>query len=183
MPRVLPVLSQWLDENFRQRVVAARIVPRHARWLAMRAMGYDVQRCVIAHGVFIGSTKVVISRGAFVNHGAFIDGAASVVIGRDVSIGPQVTILTGSHEVGTSTKRAGADIARPVWIGDGAWIGAQALLLPGIHVGHGTVVAAGAVVVADCDDNSLYVGNPARKVKTYSSNHPRGAADKRREST
>ncbi|WP_249354641.1 DapH/DapD/GlmU-related protein [Rhodococcus sp. USK13] len=50
-------------------------------------------------------------------------------------------------------------------VGDGCWIGAGAIILPGVTVGEGCVVGAGAVVTRDCSPNGLYVGSPARRVR------------------
>jgi acetyltransferase-like isoleucine patch superfamily enzyme len=82
-----------------------------------------------------------------------------VEIGSHVCINDGVTILTASHDV--------ADVdwtmfSKPITIGDYAWIGAGAIILPGVTIGQGGVVGAGAVVSKDVPDCAVAVGNPAR---------------------
>jgi acetyltransferase-like isoleucine patch superfamily enzyme len=88
---------------------------------------------------------------------------AEVVLGNNVSLGPHVRIYTASHGIGPgSNRRMGAVLAKPVVIEDGSWIGLGATILPGITVGHGSIVAAGAVVHEDVPPDTYVVGNPAR---------------------
>lgn len=119
----------------------------------------------ISPGVWFGSTRVTIGRNTFVNRGVLFNTAAPIVLGSNVDVGMNVVFITGSHAIGTSVRRAGEHEARPIEVGDGAWIGAGVVLLPGVTIGRGAIVAAGAVVTDDCDADSLYAGVPARIVK------------------
>jgi len=74
-------------------------------------------------------------------------------------------VITSTHRLGDARRRAGEWEARPVRIEDGCWIGAGAILLPGVAVGEGCVVAAGAVVRESCEPNGLYGGVPARRLE------------------
>ncbi|WJH37282.1 hypothetical protein N6H14_05985 [Paenibacillus sp. CC-CFT747] len=67
--------------------------------------------------------------------------------------------------MGGPDKRAGAPIGLPIVIGDGVWIGTRATVLPGVRIGDGSVIAAGAVVTKDCAPHGIYAGTPARRVK------------------
>jgi acetyltransferase-like isoleucine patch superfamily enzyme len=93
-----------------------------------------------------------------------IDLAAPVRIGHRVNIGRETLILTGTHAIGALTRRCGPDRAEPVAIGDGTWVGARVTILPGVTIGAGCVVAAGAVVTRSMPPNSVVAGNPARVV-------------------
>lgn len=99
--------------------------------------------------------------GTVANRGCTIELNDRVDIGRDVAIGHDVLILTATHRIGRSTRRAGRLVTAPVMIGDGVWIGARAVVLPGVSVGKGAVVAAGSVVVEDVPADALVSGTPA----------------------
>jgi maltose O-acetyltransferase len=90
---------------------------------------------------------------------------ALISIGNKCDIAPEVSFVTGSHEIASSVRRAGAGYAKPIHIGDGCWIGARATILGGVSVGKGAVVAAGAVVTTDVPDNCLVGGVPARLIR------------------
>ena len=86
------------------------------------------------------------------------------------AVGPRppniVIIITDDHEIGPPWHRCGDRVARPVVIEDGVWIGARVTLLPGVTIGRGSVVAAGAVVNKDVPPNTLVGGVPARILRT-----------------
>jgi maltose O-acetyltransferase len=80
-------------------------------------------------------------------------------------IGPRAMVLTSTHAVGGPGRRGGDSEYRPVTIGDGCWIGAGAIVLPGTTVAEGCVIAAGAVVASDTAPQGLYAGTPARRLR------------------
>ena len=145
---------------------ASVVTPRHLRWVLLRLYGARIGRASVGSRCFFGSSNISIGQSAYVNYGVFFDGASSITIGNKVHIGMQAMILTSGHALGGSDCRAGDLKPSPVVIGDGCWIGARALILPGVDVGAGTIIASGSVVTSSCDPNSLYAGSPARKVKT-----------------
>lgn len=122
----------------------------------------NVSRSTISGKCFFGGVRISIGEDTFVNYGVFFDNAAPIVIGRRVQLGPEVMILTGTHEIGDQDQRAGLNVAQSVSIGDGAWVGARATIMPGVTIGPGCIVATGAVVIRDCKANTLYAGVPAR---------------------
>lgn len=107
-----------------------------------------------------------VGNSCFINAPCTIDLNAPVTFGDRVVIGFGVTIITGSHQMNDPACRAGALVARPVTIEDGAWIAANAILLPGVTIGIGAVVGAGSVVTRDVAPHTLVAGNPARFVRT-----------------
>lgn len=147
-------------------IIASALIPRGARWRLLRAYGMKVEPSTISPGVWFGGPRVTIGRGTFVSYGCLFDAAARIEIGRNCDVAMRVAFVTGSHEMGTHSRRAGKSTARPIFIGDGCWIGARAMILPGVSVGAGTVIAAGSVVAADCEPNGLYGGVPARKIRS-----------------
>jgi acetyltransferase-like isoleucine patch superfamily enzyme len=94
-----------------------------------------------------------------------VDLGAPVRIGDGVQVGHHVVLLTFDHDIGPPDYRCGRLVAAPISIGDGAWIGSRVTVLPGVSIGNGAVVAAGAVVTRDVPPNTLVAGIPARRVR------------------
>jgi maltose O-acetyltransferase len=115
-------------------------------------------QCDYGHTISVGERT-------FVNYGAIVLDCAPVTIGREVQIASGVQLLTATHPLEAGPRRAGWESAAPVWIGDGAWLGAGVIVCPGVTVGENTVVGAGAVVVRNLPPGVLAVGNPARIVR------------------
>jgi maltose O-acetyltransferase len=110
--------------------------------------------------------KLHIARGTVIGQHVTINIDADVAIGENVALSPFVRIYTGTHHLGPgSNRRLGTVIAKPVVIEDGCWIGLGAMILPGITVGHGSIVAAGAVVTESVPPDSYVEGNPAKVVR------------------
>jgi maltose O-acetyltransferase len=83
-------------------------------------------------------------------------------IGSLVDFAPRAIIVSGTHELGDRTRRAGKESAAHIDIGDGTWIGANCTIIAGAHIGCGSVVTASSVVVAgDYPNNVLLAGVPA----------------------
>ena len=89
---------------------------------------------------------------------------ATVTIGDDVQIGPNVQLLTATHPTDAAVRASGWELAHPITIG-GA-LGGGVIIGPGVTVGDRTVVGAGAVVVRDLPADVVAVGNPARVIRT-----------------
>lgn len=107
-----------------------------------------------------------IGNNSFISHDTLIQGGDALVwIGQNVDIAPRCVILTGSHEIGGSTHRAGKGFSNGVTIGDGTWVGANSTILGGINIGNGCVIAAGSLVRENVEDNTLVAGVPARVIR------------------
>jgi maltose O-acetyltransferase len=89
-----------------------------------------------------------------------------IKIGESVDIGPGCLILTVTHVMGTSQRRAGPGVVADVDIGTGSWLGARVTVLPGCRLGPGCVVGAGTLLNSVYPPNSLVVGTPGRVVRT-----------------
>lgn len=91
-----------------------------------------------------------------------------VTIGKYVMMGPEVVVYTQNHatsRVDIPMQFQGYTEVKPVTIGDDVWIGRRVIILPGVKIGDGCVIGAGAVVSKDTPPYSVVVGNPARVVK------------------
>ena len=152
----------------------ASILPKRIRMLILAKNGVIFgSNSEITRRFYIDNPRALrIGNNVFVNYGVhFHCGAqmdATISLEDNVYIGPDVRLCIPSHEIGLKSKRAGKNIYKPITIKSGAWIGACSLILGGVTVGEGSVVAAGAVVVNDIPDNELWGGVPARYIKTLS---------------
>jgi acetyltransferase-like isoleucine patch superfamily enzyme len=148
------------------------------RTAILRLCGFRIGHGTTVAGTFTvtggrgASANVTIGRDCFVNHGCVLDASAPIEIGDRVSIGQQVLMTTNAHEAHAPDRRGGALRASPIRVGDGAWISARAVLLPGVTVGDGAIVGAGAVVTRDVAAHTLAAGVPARPVKDLSATEP-----------
>jgi maltose O-acetyltransferase len=103
---------------------------------------------------------------SFANFGLVALDVASITIGDDVQIGPNVQLLTPTHPVEPEPRRQKWEAAQPIVIGDNVWLGGGAIVLPGVTIGANTVVGAGSVVTRDLPADVVAVGNPARVVRS-----------------
>lgn len=91
-----------------------------------------------------------------------IENLDQVSIGKNVCVSQQAMLLTGNHDY----KKAGFDlITKPITLEDGVWIGAKAIVCPGIKAHSHAVLTVGSIATKDLAAYSIYQGNPAVKVK------------------
>ncbi|GAB3270995.1 sugar O-acetyltransferase [Kineosporia babensis] len=111
----------------------------------------------VAYGVHthVGSS-------VYLNTGTTIIDDSPVHIGDQVMFGPHVTLTTAGHPIHPDTRATGEQFSAPIVIEDGVWIGANVTVLPGVTIGRGSVVAAGAVVTANVPADVVVGGVPAR---------------------
>jgi maltose O-acetyltransferase len=112
-----------------------------------------------------GTTGITIGRRSVINQQCCLDGRGGLVIGDNVDISPGVWILTDGHNMHDPQFR---ETLAPVKISNHAWIGSRAMILPGVTVGEGAVVAAGAVVTRDVEPYAVVAGVPARQIGSRS---------------
>ena len=144
---------------------ASPLLTGEGRMRLYRRAGIDTNTPSIGPACYFHSHAIRIAAGTLVNHGCHFENIAAVEIGTGCALGMRVMVITSTHRLGDARRRAGEWEARPVRIEDGCWIGAGAILLPGVAVGEGCVVAAGAVVHESCEPDGLYGGVPARRLE------------------
>jgi maltose O-acetyltransferase len=115
-----------------------------------------------------GNPCLLVSVGSYtiISGPLHIDVGGSVEIGWGVRIGHDVSLLTVNHQIGAQGLRSGTRVFAPIAIGNGAWLASRTTILPGVTIGEGAVVAAGAVVTRDVAPNTLVAGVPARVVRS-----------------
>ena len=132
--------------------------------------GSFIQRPVMFHY----GKHTVIGKGTFINFSFTAQDDARVTIGDHCDIGPNVTVVTPCHPMLARERRAMHDrdgnavylcYAKPVTIGNDVWIGANAVLCPGVTVGDGCVIGAGSVVTGDVPAGTFAAGNPCRVIR------------------
>ncbi len=138
-----------------------RWLPFALRPLLYRLCGYAIDRSATLQGGvrFFHVGRLRVGEGSLVNRGVYLDNRAGITIGRQVSIAHDCRIYTLGHDVhdpSFATKGA------PVRIDDHAVLFAGAMLMPGVHLGAGAVVMAGAVVTKSVPPGRIVGGNPAR---------------------
>ncbi len=110
-----------------------------------------------------------LGTGVFLNFNCIALDVCPIVVGDRTQIGPGVQLLAADHPRDAATRDAGLEFGRPVIIGRTVWIGAGAIVLPGVTSGDDAIIGAGAIVNRDVTAGMTVAGNPARPIRTASS--------------
>jgi acetyltransferase-like isoleucine patch superfamily enzyme len=130
------------------------------RWLMNLTIGQD---SAIHMGLKLYTYgHISIGNNCVVDRDCVLDGRGNITIGNNVNISPEVMILTAYHDPDSPDF---AGVEKPVVIEDYAWLATRSLILPGVKVGRGAIVAAGAVVTKDVAPGSIVGGNPAHFIR------------------
>lgn len=105
-----------------------------------------------------------VGRGVFINFGCTFLDRGGITLEDGVFIGPGVLLVTENHPEQPAVRRN--VYAKPIVVGHGVWIGAGAVILPGVTIGEHAVVGAGAIVTKDVPAGVIVAGNPARIVRS-----------------
>jgi maltose O-acetyltransferase len=159
-------LRVWPFQLLVNVLLASPLVPRVVRGCVLRATGMELETYKVYAGCIFGTNKLKVGRRSLISYGVQFDNCALVELGDDVGVGMRVMFVTSTHDVGPSECRAdGFAYFKPITVGNGAWIGAGAIILPGVTIGDGCIVAAGSVVTGNCAPNTMYGGVPARPIR------------------
>ncbi len=109
--------------------------------------------------------NITIGSDTYINFNMTVLDEAPVTIGSNVFIGPNVSIFTACHPLDAPSRNTGDEWAEPVIISDNVWIGGCVTILPGVTIGHDSVIGAGAVVTRDVDPFTVVGGNPAKVIR------------------
>lgn len=146
----------------------AAFLPSHSfRLMILRRLGARIgERTSVHRGChFYNVPGLRMGRNSVVNQGVILDARRGLMIGDNVSISEQAIIYTLQHDLDDANFEV---TGSPVTIGDRAFIGARAIVLPGVNIGEGAVVAAGAVVTRDVPPFTVVGGVPAKPIRQRS---------------
>lgn len=188
--RVVRALRDEL--GFAPRALAAQLITRglpqfsfnRTRTALLRAAGFTIGKssfvmgplCITGPGP---ASLLTIGDHDGISGPLHIDLGARVSIGHRVRFGQDVMLLTMDHEFGPAEERCGRLTAAPIRIEDGAWLASRVTVLPGVTVGRGSIVAAGAVVTRDVPPGCLVGGVPARVIRTLDTETTRSVRRRR----
>jgi maltose O-acetyltransferase len=159
--------------------IQAELAATH-RWLARYNAGLDMapsdrRALLLERLAAVGDGAVIrppfhcdygfnirLGAGAFLNFNCVILDVVEVTIGEGAQIGPGVQILAADHPRDAALRASGLEFGRPVRIGRNVWIGAGAIILPGVSIGDDALIGAGSVVTRDVRAGATAFGNPAR---------------------
>ena len=151
-----------------------KIFPNQLRISLFRKAGMMIGiNTRITHGFFVDRPEgVVIGDNCFLNHFVHMHNGAdpntTIRIGNRVFVGPEVKFICATHEIGAAKQRAGSVKYGSIVVEDGVWIGAGAIILPGVTIAQGSVIEAGAVITKSTQPGGLYLGVPATRVRELS---------------
>jgi len=157
--------AQWLPASY---------MPGGRLWKAVRFLICRHLFCTcgknvnIEHQAFFHSGRD-ISIGDNSGIGVRANLSGEIKIGRDVMMGKDVTIITRNHKFGridVPMNQQGFQSEEPVVIGDDVWISDRVIILPGVKIGNGVIIAAGAIVTKDVLPFAIVGGNPAKVIKS-----------------
>lgn len=172
--RELPYISNAsvLAEQFRSKVLLSwfnRSLPFNVpkEYLIFRLLGLRHGKNTIIEPPFrfdYGS-HIELGDNFYANSGCTIIDVAKVKIGDNVMFGPGVAIMTAGHPIHPDIRNTRYEYGIAITIGDNVWIGANAVVLPGVRIGDNTVIGAGSVVTKDIPSGVVAVGNPCKPIR------------------
>ena len=159
---LLHISSEFLRQYLANEFVSH--IPFHVirLWYYVNICGLKIapNASILMRTTIIG-VNIQIGYNSVVNQNCVLDGRSGIRIGNNVSISPDVHIITGSHDLNSKKFKY---IGKSVIIDDYVWIGTRVIILQGVSIGKGAVISAGSVVTKDVDPYTVVAGIPAKKI-------------------
>lgn len=159
--KIVNRLFNWVLDLELFVLLLVGLVPFHLfRLLVYKMAGMKIGRGSRIHtgARFFYPGNIKIGEGSILGDNIFLDGREKLIIGNHVDIASSVMIYNSEHDINSADFHA---VSAPVEIGDYVFIGPRAIILPGVKIGRGAVVAAGAVVTKDVEEFKIVAGVPA----------------------
>lgn len=160
----LRIVNWYLDfKLFLIHIVSLHIPSWTIRKLVLEFSGLKLGKGTVLHMgcKFFDPRNIVIGYDTKIGDRTFLDGRDKLTIGNHVDIASEVMVYNSEHDIESTTFEAKNE---PVTIGDHVFIGPRAIILPGITIGQGAIIAAGAVVTNKVEPFSVVAGVPAKKI-------------------
>lgn len=162
MAQQLKCLEKLYDYN------ATRPLEQEKRETLLKEMFGDIgEGCYIEppfHANWAGK-HVHFGNNVYANFNLTLVDDTDIYVGDKVMFGPNVTVATAGHPIDPELRYQAMQYNIPVHIGENVWIGANAVVLPGVTIGDNSVIGAGSVVTKDIPANVVAVGNPCRVLR------------------
>ena len=152
-------------------LIRDNVPSHHIRRFYYRLAGMKIGKGSTIHmgARFYNPENIEIGEDSIIGEGAVLDGREKLIIGNHVDIASEVMIYNAAHDVQSEDFHA---VFAPVEISDHVFIGPRAIVLPGVRIGKGAVVGAGAVVTKDVSDFSIVGGIPAKAIGERKNKNP-----------
>lgn len=139
--------------------------PEEVREIFSRIIGKPVHKSFLLFPPFYTNCgkNTTVGKGVFINTGCHFQDQGGITLGDGVFLGNNVVLTTMNHDFDPENRRT--TYPAPIVVGKNVWIASNATVVPGVHIGDGAIVAAGAVVTRDVPPNTIVAGVPARVLR------------------
>lgn len=110
-------------------------------------------------------SNITVGNNFYANFDCIILDVAKVTIGENVFFAPRVGVFTAGHPIDAGVRNTLLEFGTPITIGNNVWVGANAVINPGVNIGNNVIIGSGSVVTKDIPDNVIAVGNPCRVLR------------------
>ncbi|MGI0115516.1 sugar O-acetyltransferase [Zooshikella sp. RANM57] len=140
---------------------------------------FDESSLIMSPFICEFGSNIIIGQNTFINFQVTILDVSSVIIGNNVLIAPNVQLYTASHPLNINQRRQWAVYGKPIVIEDDVWLGGGVIVCPGVKIGKGSVIGAGAIVTHSIPEGVLAAGNPCRIIRSLTAEEmsPLGSKD------
>lgn len=167
-PKFFKLCCYHLANKFRDSTMVSAIRTALLKKTGVKVVGNATFISPVSIYPISKAGNIKIDDGTYINSEVRFACADKIHIGKNVLIGPRVSLETMNHSLGLRKNGKRSNKPSPIVIKDNVWIGSGSIILPGVTINEGSVVAAGSVVTKDIPANSLCGGVPCKFLKNIS---------------